>query len=362
MAEDPRLSHKDMSQYDLVKHHYSRRAVWGDDAVLYRRRHPMECGEIRGNYQNWEIGTRDLLPEDAQAPTAAAARLFYSEDLDISLSRRRESMPYFERNCDADEVHLVSRGSFVYQTDFGDIEVGERDILVIPKGVTYRALLLKPQETLRVIFASHPEVFIVPMEMVEDIYLRGLGPLPAERLKRPVLRASSDDAGPFEVRVTYNGAFSDFLGETTTLTYDFDPLDAEIIDGCQSVFKFNVADIEPLGVTPIPFIGGRYLDNEGNLAWTLHLFRGPGSGRESMAPCHRNPDVDELRYQSSGPMMGNFLLTPQGVDHGAGVGYTRKERNRPAGPYDEGDTVGAYTIKALKGTPLAYRLAKPGLV
>ena len=31
---------------------------------------------------------------------------------------------------------------------------------------------------------------------------------------------------------------------------------------------------------------------------------------------HRDADVDELRYQSLGPMAGSFLFTPQCVDHG----------------------------------------------
>ncbi len=39
-----------------------------------------------------------------------------------------------------------------------------------------------------------------------------------------------------------------------------------------------------------------------------------------------SPDIDELRYNSSGPAMGTFLFTPHGADHGWGRGYTKKEK------------------------------------
>lgn len=67
-------------------------------------------------------------------------------------------MPYFFRNCSADEIHLISQGQMTYETDFGNIEVGEREFLLIPKGVTYR-VLMKSQESLRIIYESGPEVF-----------------------------------------------------------------------------------------------------------------------------------------------------------------------------------------------------------
>jgi hypothetical protein len=101
-------------------------------------------------------------------------------------------------------------------------------------------------------------------------------------------------------------------------------------------------------------VGAAYLDNPKNLAWTFHL-----SGGGERAPVHRDPDVDECRYISSGPKMGSILFSPQGVDHGAGRGYTKPDRNRPQGPYDTGDTLSLYTIKPLAGTRAAFDVAKP---
>lgn len=355
-GEAQRLTHKPMDQYDLVRHHYGRRVQWGTDTVIYRKNHPMEWKRVAGNYQNWEIATSEIIPSDAESAYGEPAKLFYSEDLAVGLSRRKESMPYFFRNCDADELHLVSRGRMLYETDFGNIEVGERDFLLIPKGVTYRVLIERPQETLRVIFESEPEIFLVPAEMVEHIYGKGRAAVRGERLKFPELpKGSRPQKGEYEVRVKYRGAFSDFLGEETSIVYDFYPLDVELIDGYVPVLKFNTADIEKLGSTPVAFLGAAYLDNKNNMAWTMHL----SGGGVGSAPVHRDPDGDELRYTGSGSMTGNFLFTPHGVDHGGGRGYTKKERNREAGPYDIGDSISAYTLKPLKGTPMAQRFAGP---
>jgi hypothetical protein len=132
-------------------------------------------------------------------------------------------------------------------------------------------------------------------------------------------------------------------------------LDVELVDGEVPVFKFGVEEIEKLGSTPVPFLGGAYLDNKKNVAWTLHL----SGGGVGTAPVHRDADVDELRYVCSGSKAGNFLFTPQGVDHGGGRGYTRREKNRPPDAYDVDDNISVYTIRPLKGTPAAYRASRP---
>ncbi len=355
-GEAQRLTHKPMDQYDLIRHHYGRRVQWGTDTILYRKNHPMLWKAVSGNYQNWEVDTSELIPSDAESAHGVPERLFYSDDMIVSLSRRKESMPYFYRNCDSDELHLMNRGEMTYETDFGNIKVKERDFLLIPKGITYRVLLERPQDTLRVIYESGPEIFLVPAEMVEHIYRKGRPALKPQDLKHPELPKGGTPArGKFEVRVKYQGAFSDFLGETTSILYDFYPLDTELIDGYIPVVKFSIDDIEKLGSTPVAFLGAAYLDNKNNMAWTIHL----SGGGVGSAPVHRNPDGDELRYTPSGGKIGNFLFTPHGVDHGGGRGYTKKERNRAPDAYDIPDSISAYTLRPLKGTQIAQRCARP---
>src|SRR2546425_314863 len=118
MSKPQRLTHKSMDQYDLVRHHYGRRVQWGTETVLYRKNHPMLWKKVAGNYQNWEIDTAEISPGDAESASGEPSQLFYSEDMTVWFSRRKESMRHFFRNCDADELHLISRGEMIYETDF----------------------------------------------------------------------------------------------------------------------------------------------------------------------------------------------------------------------------------------------------
>jgi homogentisate 1,2-dioxygenase len=129
-----RVPHNDVvPDKDLVKHHYNRRGLLGPQAMLFRRTHPMSWRRVSGNYQTWELNVLAVTPTDAESARGEPAKLFYSADLTIWLSRRKETMPYFLRNCDGDEVHLISRGEMVFETDFGDIEIGERELLVMQR-------------------------------------------------------------------------------------------------------------------------------------------------------------------------------------------------------------------------------------
>jgi homogentisate 1,2-dioxygenase len=340
---------------DLVRHLYNRRSLWGTESMLYQRRHPMEWSSVEGSYQNWDIDTTSIIPSDATSPDGDPTRLFTSEDLAIWVSRRRASMPFYFRNCNADELHFVLKGQMTFDTDFGRLEVGDGDFVVIPKGITYRISMASEQDTLRFIYESGPELFLVPSEMIEHVYGAGRAPLDLDRLTYPVLQPARPD-GSYQVRVRYDGAFSAFMGEMSTIAYTFDPLEAEIVDGYPHVFKFGLRDVEQLGTTPMPFIAGAYLDNKQNLAWALHMTAGVGTS----APVHRNPDVDELRIKATGRLMGNMEFTPQGVDHGYGRGYTVSERNLPAGPDEGGIRPSLYSMKSLKGTRECFEAARPG--
>jgi homogentisate 1,2-dioxygenase len=352
-----RLAHNNVRPgEDLVKHHYNRRGLVGPQSMLFRKSHPMSWKQVNGNYQTWELNALALAPTDAESAHGEPTKLFYSDDLAIWVSRRKESMPYFFRNCDADEVHLISRGQMTYETDFGEIEVSERELLVIPKGVTYR-VLMRSKESLRIIYESEPEMLLVPVESIEEYYNTERAALEEAKLVRPQLPGGERPKGEFEVRVKYRGAFADFLGEITTFRFDHYPLDVEIIDGFVPVFKFSASDVARFPGTPAPFLQGAYLDNKERCAWTMHLAGGGGGGIRG-TPVHRDPDIDELRYNSSGPAMGTFLFTPHGADHGWGRGYTKKERNRPQDDYDLGDVVSAYTIKPLKGTSDSFKYVR----
>ncbi|MBM2810807.1 MAG: Homogentisate 1,2-dioxygenase [Chloroflexi bacterium] len=193
---------------DMVKHLYNRRSLWGSETMMYRARHPMEWSRVDGTYQNWGIDVSAILPTDASSAEGEAAKLFTSEDLTVWLSRRRDSMPHFFRNCNADELHVVLRGAMVYDTDFGRLEASDGDLIVIPKGITYRVSMAAQSETLRYIYESAPEVFLIPAEMIDHVYGKGRPAVSPERLQYPAVLPATDTPGSYQVRVKYGGAFS----------------------------------------------------------------------------------------------------------------------------------------------------------
>ena len=64
--------------------------------------------------------------------------LMWNSDVEISLVRPAESMDYFFRNGEGDEVYFVHEGSGTLHTTFGDLPYKEGDYVVIPRGTTYK--------------------------------------------------------------------------------------------------------------------------------------------------------------------------------------------------------------------------------
>ena len=62
----------------------------------------------------------------------------WNDDVEISLCRPTETMDYFFRNGEGDEVIFVHEGSGTLETIFGDLPYRPGDYVVVPRGTTYR--------------------------------------------------------------------------------------------------------------------------------------------------------------------------------------------------------------------------------
>ena len=62
--------------------------------------------------------------------------LMWNSDVEISLCRPTEEMPYFFRNGEGDEVIFVHEGSGTLETIFGDLPYKPGDYVVVPRGTT----------------------------------------------------------------------------------------------------------------------------------------------------------------------------------------------------------------------------------
>ena len=71
-------------------------------------------------------------------PHGSPVKLLYNEDISLSISRRRESMPFFFRNADGDELHFIHKGGGRFESDFGAMSFEVGDYILVPKGTNYR--------------------------------------------------------------------------------------------------------------------------------------------------------------------------------------------------------------------------------
>jgi homogentisate 1,2-dioxygenase len=79
--------------------------------------------------------------------------------VEISLVRPEESMDYFFRNGEGDEVYFVHEGSGTLHTTFGDLPYREGDYVVIPRGTTYT---FEPSGPQRYLLFETPGLIEIP--------------------------------------------------------------------------------------------------------------------------------------------------------------------------------------------------------
>ena len=119
----------------------------GNESILYHLISPCRVKEL-GKFQ--PIERKEWVP-DAHAhrhlktfgtepegdEVSGRKLLMWNNDVEISLVRPSETMDYFFRNGEGDEVYFVHEGSGTLHTTFGDVPYREGDYVVIPRGSNY---------------------------------------------------------------------------------------------------------------------------------------------------------------------------------------------------------------------------------
>src|SRR6476469_3534263 len=124
----------------LYEEEHGRQGFSGPASHLYRRHPPTAWVRIDGPLRPRAFSCAALSAPDYTSPGGAPAEILRSPDAAVFLSRRAESMPYFVRNADGDELHFVHAGRGRFETDYGDLPYEPGDYVLIPKGTTYRVL------------------------------------------------------------------------------------------------------------------------------------------------------------------------------------------------------------------------------
>ena len=107
---------------ELLDELYTVKGFFGPWAHLYRRHnlaHPKRWSADYMIYQGAD--TNSLSPSDATDPEGAPLTLLRGDGIEVSISHRRDPMPFAERNQDYHQIRFYHRGEFTLETELGTL-------------------------------------------------------------------------------------------------------------------------------------------------------------------------------------------------------------------------------------------------
>jgi homogentisate 1,2-dioxygenase len=285
--------------------------------------------------------------------------LFFNADVTFGVVRPAEPMGDYYRNGVADEMYFVHEGTGTLETNFGPIEYGPGDYLVIPIGTTYRLLPSAGVEQ-RMLWLECPSEIEPPRryrneygQLLEHApyYHRDIRP-PAE------LAPVTDQHADFVIRVRSRDRI-------TPYHYHHHPFDVVGWDGYLWPFAFNIGDFEPitgrvhqpppvhLTFQPRNFVVCSFVPRK----FDYHPLAIPAPYN------HSNINSDEVIYYVAGNFMSrrgveiaSFTLHPAGIAHGPHPGTVEASIGKEA---TEELAVMVDTFHPLKITQAALDLDDP---
>lgn len=300
---------------EVYEEEHGRNGFSGSASHLYRKHPPTAWIGIEGKLKPRAFACAKI-SETALSNRAQSVLLMKSSDVGLYMSHQHETMPYFVRNGDGDEVHFVHQGRGRFETDYGVLFYEPGDYVVVPKGTTYRTHVDEGPSLVLIIETP------VPMAVPErgalgQHALFDKGVLLAPELE--TLEPAETDGQTWAIHIKRES-------DWTRVVYPFYPMDVVGWKGDLWVAKLNVRDFRPV-VSP------RY-----HLPPSVHqTFQAGGCLISTFAPrplesdpealrvpfYHRNTDYDEVLFYHDGEFFsragiqpGMLTLHPQGIHHG----------------------------------------------
>ena len=252
--------------------------------------------------------------------------ILVNNDCHIVLAAPQKSMTdYFYKNADADELIFIHEGSGLLKTQYGQLDFGYGDYLIIPRGCIYQITFVTEINRLFIIESFSPIRY-------PKRYLSKLGQLMehspyCERDIRPPHNLQTiDEAGDFLIQTKKKGVMYG-------LHYAHHPFDVIGWDGCCYPYAFSIHDFEPITGRvhqPPPVHQTFDANNFVVCSFVPRLY--DYHPQAIPAPYnHSNIDSDELLYYVDGDFMsrknvtrGMLTLHPAGIPHGPHPGAVQK--------------------------------------
>ncbi|MGI8999050.1 MAG: homogentisate 1,2-dioxygenase, partial [Candidatus Limnocylindria bacterium] len=192
--------------------------------------------EASGPHRHRLVNTKELGP--AGDGLTGRVPLFYNSDVTFGVVLPTEPMKRYYRNGEADEMYFVHTGTGTLETNFGPIDYGPGDYLVIPIGTIFR---LRPgSDAQRMLWVESPSSIVPPKRYRNDFgQLLEHSPFCERDIRPPAEMAPSLDEGDFVIEVKTRG-------RVTAYHYRHHPFDLVGWDGHLWPFAFNIGDFEPI--------------------------------------------------------------------------------------------------------------------
>ncbi len=249
-----------------------------------------------------------------------------NNDCHIVLAAPQQSMTdYFYKNADADEMIFVHEGTGVLKTQYGNLDFGYGDYLVIPRGSIYQIEFATENNRLFIVESFSPIRY--PKRYVSKLgQLLEHSPYCERDIRQPKDLQTFDVAGDYLIQTKKKGILYG-------LHYAHHPFDVVGWDGCCYPFAFSIHDFEPITGRvhqPPPVHQTFEANNFVVCSFCPRLF--DYHPQAIPAPYnHSNIDSDEVLYYVDGDFMsrkhvtrGMITLHPAGIPHGPHPGAVKK--------------------------------------
>jgi homogentisate 1,2-dioxygenase len=252
--------------------------------------------------------------------------VLFNNDVQLNLAAPQQSVKdYFYKNADADEIIFVHEGEGILHTQYGKLDFGYGDYLVIPRGTIYRPEFKTTNNRLFIIESFSPVRF--PKRYLSKYgQLLEHAPFYERDIRQPKDLETIDQKGSFLVKSKKKGLMYN-------IWYANHPFDVVGWDGYEYPFALSIHDFEPITgrVHQPPPVHQTFDAN--NFVVCSFVPRLYDYHPESIpAPYHHsNIDSDELLYYVDGDFMsrkhvtrGMITLHPAGIPHGPHPGAVEK--------------------------------------
>lgn len=249
--------------------------------------------------------------------------LLGNDDVYLGLSRPNKDMEFFYRNGQSYEVWFLHKGEVRFRSQFGNLDLGPGDYLVIPYGVTWQ-MLLKSEDACFFTIECPSQVQPPKRYRNQHGQLLEHSPYCERDIRVPTELETHDEEGEFEVRVkARNELHRHILAQH--------PLGVVGWDGYLYPWVFNIHDFEPITGRvhqPPPVHQTFDAHNFVVCSFCPRLF--DYHPLAIPAPYnHSNVNSDEVLYYVDGDFMsrrgvelGDWTLHPSGLPHGPQPGAT----------------------------------------